>query len=144
VFSAAESKGTIMDIEAFLLCDAATEYGGKLNVLGAFDAIFAGQIPATHPACSVALRIRFSKIEEGQHPFRIYIIDEDGGEVVPKLEGVISVKVPPAADSAVVNVVANLQRIKLPKYGKYQIDLAIDGQHKASLPFILAQAPPRP
>jgi hypothetical protein len=133
-----------MDIEAFLLCDAATDYGGKLNVLGAFDAIWAGQLPAMHPACAVALRIRFSRIEEGQHPFKIYIIDEDGKEVIPKLEGVISVKVPPASDSAVVNLVANLQRLKLPKYGRYTIDLAIDGQQKGSLPFVLAQPPPRP
>jgi hypothetical protein len=133
-----------MDIEAFLLCDAATDYGGKLNVLGAFDAIWAEQLPATHPACAVALRIRFSRIEEGQHQFRIYIIDEDGKEVVPKLEGVISVKVPPTSDSAVVNIVANLQRLKLPKYGKYRIDLAIDGQQSGSLPFILAETPHRP
>jgi hypothetical protein len=133
-----------MDIEAFLLCDAATDQGGKLNVLGAFDAIWAGQLPAMHPACAVALRIRFSRIEEGQHQFRIYIIDEDGNQVVPKLEGVISVKVPPTSDSAVVNIVANLQRLKLPKYGKYRIDLAIDGQQSGSLPFILAETPHRP
>jgi hypothetical protein len=133
-----------MDIEAFLLCDAATDQGGKLNVLGAFDAIWAGQLPAIHPACAVALRIRFSRIEEGQHPFRIYVIDEDGKEVVPKLEGKISVKVPPQSDSVVVNVIANLQRLKLPGFGKYRIDLAIDSQQKASLPFILAEAVPRP
>jgi hypothetical protein len=133
-----------MDIEAFLLCDAATDQGGKLNVLGAFDAIWAGQLPAIHPACAVVLRIRFSKIEEGQHPFRICVIDEDGTEVFPRLEGTISVKVPPKVDSTVVNVVANLQRLKLPKFGKYRIDLAIDGQQKASLPFILAEAAPRP
>jgi hypothetical protein len=97
-----------------------------------------------HPACAVALRLRFSRIEEGQHPFRIYIIDEDGGEVVPKLEGVISVKIPAESGSTAVNVVANLQRLKLSKFGKYSIDLAIDGEHKASLPLILAQTPPRP
>jgi len=137
-------KGKKMDIEAFLLCDAATDQAGKLNVLGAFDAIFAGQVPATHPACAVALRIRFSGIEEGPHPFRICIIDEDGAEVFPKLEGAISVKVPPKSDSTVVNVVANLQRLKLPRFGKYRIDLAIDGRQTASLPFILSQALPRP
>ena len=132
-----------MDIEAFLLCDAATDQGGKLNVLGAFDTVFARQVPATHPACAVALRIRFSRIEEGQHPFRICIIDEDGTEVFPRLDGNISVKVPAKSDSSVVNVVANLQRLNLPKYGKYRIDLAIDGQQKASLPFSLTEVPPR-
>ncbi len=133
-----------MNIEAFLLCDAATDYGGKLNVLGAFDAIFTGQVPATHPACAVALRVRFSRIEEGQHPFRICVVDEDGKEIIPKLEGNISVKVPGNSDSTIVNVVANLQRLKLPDYGRYSIDLAIDGEHRASLPLMLSQAPPRP
>ena len=131
-----------MDIEAFLLCDAATDQNGKLNVLGAFDTILARQVPTTHPACAVALRIRFSRIEEGQHPFRICVIDEDGAEVFPKLEGTISVRAPAKSDSTVVNVVANLQGLKLQNYGKYRIDLAIDGRQTASLPFILAQAPP--
>ncbi|MGA2916694.1 MAG: hypothetical protein ABSE89_11780 [Sedimentisphaerales bacterium] len=133
----------MMDIEAFLLCDAATDQGGKLNVLGAFDTVFSGQVPATHPACAVALRIRFTRIEEGRHPFRICVIDEDGSEVFPRLEGNISVRVPPQADSSIVNVIANLQRLTLPRYGKYRIDLAIDSQHKASLPFTLTEIPPR-
>ncbi|MHC4882477.1 MAG: DUF6941 family protein, partial [Planctomycetota bacterium] len=32
-------------MEAFLLCDAATDQNGKLNVLGAFDNIFAKETP---------------------------------------------------------------------------------------------------
>ena len=67
-----------MNIEAFLLCDAATDQQAKLNILGAFDIVFAKKVPAIHPACAVALRIRFQKIEEGNHSIRIYIIDEDG------------------------------------------------------------------
>ena len=51
-----------MNIEAFLLCDAATGHQGKLNVLGAFDTIYAKQLPVIHPACAIALRIRFTKI----------------------------------------------------------------------------------
>jgi hypothetical protein len=133
-----------MDIEAFVLCDAATDQNGKLNVLGAFDAIFSSQVPTMHPACAVALRIRFSRIEEGRHSFRICVIDEDGAEVFPKLEGTISVKVAPKSDSTAVNVVANLQRLQLPGFGKYSIDLAIDGRQIASLPLILAEAPPHP
>jgi hypothetical protein len=133
----------MMDIEAFLLCDAATDYGGKLNVLGAFDTIFSTQVPATHPACAVALRIRFTRVEEGKHPFRICVIDEDGSEVFPRLEGNITVRIPPHADSSIVNVIANIQRLTLPRFGKYRIDLAIDSQHKASLPFMLTEVPPR-
>ena len=34
-----------MNIEAFLLCDAATDQQGKLNILGAFDNLYAKKIP---------------------------------------------------------------------------------------------------
>lgn len=123
-----------MVIEAFLLCDCATETGGKLNILGAFDNIFAKQIPCTHPACAVAGRIRFSKIEEGNHNIRVNLIDQDGREIIPSLKGNLPVKIRDDSDSSVVNFVLHLQRLKLEKYGEYRIDLAIDGRQEASLP----------
>jgi hypothetical protein len=126
-----------MDVEAFLLCDAATDQQGKLNVLGAFDTIFAKEVPVVHPACAVAARIRFSKVEQGEHAVRICVIDQDGKEVVPKLDGKVSVRVAQDAGSMAVNLVLNFQRLKLPDYGEYSIDLAIDGQQKASLPFFV-------
>jgi hypothetical protein len=129
-----------MDVEAFLLCDAATEQRGKLNVLGAFDTIFAKQVPTVHPACSVAARLRFSKVEQGEHAVKISVIDEDGKEVVPKLEGKVSVRVGDEANSAVINLVLNFQRLKLPEYGEYRVDLAVDGEQKASLPLFVRSA----
>jgi len=124
-----------MNIEAFLLCDAATDQRGKLNILGAFDNIFAKKMPTMHPACAVAARIRFEKIEEGSHPIRIRIIDEDGKSIGPKLEGNVNVRIGDDADSTATNIVLNIQRLKFEKYGQYRIDLAIDNQIKASLPF---------
>jgi len=129
-----------MDVEAFLLCDAATDQQGKLNVLGAFDTVFAKKVPVVHPACAVAARIRFSKVEQGEHAVRICVIDQDGKEVVPKLDGKVSVRVGDEAGSAAINLVLNFQRLKLPDYGEYSIDLAIDGQQKASLPFFVRTA----
>jgi hypothetical protein len=134
------NKDTKMDVEAFLLCDAATEQRGKLNVLGAFDTIFAKQVPTVHPACSVAARLRFSKVEQGEHAVKISVIDEDGKEVVPKLEGKVSVRVGDEANSAVINLVLNFQRLKLPEYGEYRVDLAVDGEQKASLPLFVRSA----
>lgn len=133
-------KDTKMDVEAFLLCDAATDQQGKLNVLGAFDTVFAKKVPVVHPACAVAARIRFSKVEQGEHAVRICVIDQDGKEVVPKLDGKVSVRVGDEAGSAAINLVLNFQRLKLPDYGEYSIDLAIDGQQKASLPFFVRTA----
>jgi hypothetical protein len=123
-----------MDVEAFLLCDAATDQQGKLNVLGAFDNIWAKKVPAIHPSCSVAARVRFAKIEEGNHSVKIQIIDQDGSNIGPKLEGNISVRTAPNLDSSVANLILNIQRLEFKQYGQYRIDLAIDGEIKASLP----------
>jgi hypothetical protein len=130
-----------MNIEAFLLCDAATEQQGKLNVLGAFDNIYAKKVPTVHPACAIAARIRFDKIEEGNHSVRIQIIDQDGSNVCPKLEGNISVRTRPGHDSTVANLILNIQRLEFKQYGQYRVDLAIDNKIEGSLPFHVREIP---
>lgn len=132
-----------MNIETFLLCDAATDQQGKLNVLGAFDTIWTKQLPAKHPACAIAVRIRFEKIENGNHPIKINIIDEDGKAIGPKLDGNISVHASDEVDSSVVNLILNIQGLEFTAYGRYRIDLAIDGQMQSSLPFYAREVPNR-
>lgn len=130
-----------MDIESFLLCDAATDQQGKLNILGAFDRIFTKKIPAIHPACAVVVRIRFQKIEEGNHTIRINIIDEDGKMMGPHLEGNINVKIGENMNSAGINVILNIQGLKFEKHGEYRVDLAINGEFKASVPLCVILIP---
>ncbi len=130
-----------MNMEAFLLCDAATDQQGKLNVIGAFDNIFAKEMPVRHPSCSIASRIRFEKSEEGEHLVKVSIIDADGNPIGPKPEGKITVRVSDNVDSAVVNLILNLQGIEFKQYGRYQIDLVIDGNIHASLPLRVSCVP---
>ena len=133
-----------MDVEAFLLCDCATDSQGKLNVLGAFDTLFAGKMPAVHPACAIAARMRFARVEEGEHRVRINVIDEDGRAVGPKLEDVISVRVRENENSSACNIILNIQGLKLENYGEYRVDLAIDGRQEASLPLKVRERASRP
>jgi len=130
-----------MNIEAFLLCDAATEQQGKLNVLGAFDTIYAKQLPATHPACAIALRIRFEMSEGGDHPVKILVIDQDAKPAGPKLEGNVSVRIVEGMDSVVTNLILNIQGLHFEKYGQYRIDLTVDNQKTADLPFNVRKVP---
>ena len=133
-----------MNIEAFLLCDAATDQQGKLNVLGAFDNIFSHKTPVQYPACVIAARIRFEKVEEGDHSIRIYIMDEDGASIGPKLDGKISVRVPDNFGTSVANLILNIRGLEFKRFGKYRIDLAVDGNIQASLPLRINQTPSRP
>lgn len=123
-----------MDIEIFTLCDAATEYAGKLNLLGTFDRIIASQLPAVHPHCAVALRIRFERIEEGEHRIKIKLVDSDGQEIFPGLEGRIQVKMPADVFSVCANLILNLNGLKFAQAGAYALNLAVDGRHEKSLP----------
>jgi len=123
-----------MEVEAFLLCDCATDQQGKLNMLGAFDRLYARKMPAIHPACAVAVRLRFSKHEEGEHTMKINFIDADGNPAGPVLERDFSVKVPGNDDSCIRNIILNIQGLRLNTPGEYRFDFAIDGQQQACLP----------
>ena len=130
-----------MNVEALLLCDAATDQQGKLNMLGAFDQIFARQVPFRHPACTIAVRIRFPKSEQGEHQVKISIVDMDGNAIGPKPEGKLMVRVPDELDSTTANLVLNLQGIEFKDFGRYQIDLFINGSLAASLPLNIRPFP---
>lgn len=133
-----------MEIEIFSLCDAATDYGGKLNILGTFDRIGARQFPTAHPHCSVAVRMRFERIEEGEHRVRINIVDDDGKPIGPTIDGSIGVRFPADLSSLCANLVLNINGMKFDKPGSYSIDLAVDGRHEKSLPLNVVRMDPAP
>lgn len=123
-----------MKVELFALCDFAADYGGKLSIVGMFDSIFTKQMPAVHPHCCLAVKLRFEKIEEGQKRVRLSISDDDGKSVLPAMEIPINVVMPPDARTNTIQVVANIGGMKLEAFGEYSIDLALDGRHEASIP----------
>jgi len=130
-----------LEIEIFTLCDAAADYQGRLNILGVFDTIFASQMPARHPFCSVALRIRFQMTERGQHRLTLHIVDDDGNLVIPAIVAAFSVEIPSNSQIASANLVLNLGQLQFKNYGEYAINLAIDGRQEASLPFWVKEPP---
>jgi hypothetical protein len=130
-----------MNIEAFLICDAASDQIGKLNVLGAFDAIVSSKAPVTHPLFAVALRIRFLKSESGNHPFRINIVNEDGKSILAKpIDGNVNVQIREAEQSLVINLVGNFRDIRFESFGRYSVDLTMDGKQRGSLPLYVKEA----
>jgi hypothetical protein len=129
-----------MNIEVFSLCDAATvDVAGKLNVLGAFDTIWSGNMPAVYPQCAIALRIRFENIERGEHRVTVNFVDLDGKHIIPSANGKIDINFPDEQRSGSANLVINLQMLKLGNYGEYSIDLAIDSRKEASLPLFVRE-----
>lgn len=130
-----------MNLEAALICDAATDSGGKLNVLGAFDTVFAAAIPFKHQHMAIALRIRFMRHEAGEHSVKIHFMDSDGEKVIPPLDGKMNIRFGRDADSAVGNLIINLNNIEFKEAGEYAVEISIDGAQVHSLPFFVKQRP---
>src|SRR6185369_4714003 len=132
-----------MNIQVAVLCDAATDDNGKLNLLGAFDTIYTQQLPAVHPQCSIALRVTFSHEDEGEHKLRLDFVDADGRSIVP---GVIPIPVnlvlPSDSHFGTRNFIVNIQQLKFENPGLYSIDVSSDGQPQASIPLLVRHNPP--
>ncbi|MBN1867338.1 hypothetical protein JW916_08600 [Candidatus Sumerlaeota bacterium] len=129
-----------MEVEIFALCDAAADYGGKLNLLGTFDTVRAQQFPTARPHCAVALRMRFERVEEGEHRIRINFVDGDGKPIIPNLDSKLTVRFPPEVSSVCANMVLAINGMKFDRPGHYSIDLGVDGRYEKSLPIHVVQA----
>jgi hypothetical protein len=123
-----------MTIQVAVLCDAATDYNGKLNLLGTFDTIYTPQLPAHHPQCSIATRIAFDRMEEGEHKLVMNFVDEDGQPIMASMDVPVDVIFPPDATFISRNFIVNIQQLKLDKTGLYSIDLSINGRPLSSIP----------
>ena len=130
-----------MDIQVAVLCDAATDYKGKLNLLGTFNSVYTRALPANYPQCSIVLRVVFKPVEEGSHKLRINFVDEDGKFVMPSIELPFDVNVPGEDSFLYRNFILNIQRLKFEKFGQHAVDIAIDGRQEASIPLEVKQLP---
>ena len=132
-----------MIVEVASICDAATANGagGRLNILGAFDRVFS-QFPLVIPQCSAAFRIRYQRAEAGIHKLVLAIEDVCGHAIVPGMES--SIPFEPVAkgfDTAAVNLILNMQRLKIERPDKYIVRLFIDDEEYAALPLYALEAP---
>lgn len=133
-----------MHIQVAVICDAATDTHGKLNLLGAFDTIFAHQLPWQHPQCAIALRVTFNQVEEGAHKLRLNLVDEDGKLVMPSIDLTVQVKVPEDNHFVTCNFIVGIQQLKFEQPGHYSIDVALDGRQEAAIPLHVKFFPPQP
>lgn len=114
-----------MQLEILTFCDAATEYGGKLNLLGATDTIVAPVIPFKYPNCAVVARLRAARIEAGTHAMRLMIIDADGQPIL-NVDGKMEIRFHHGMGGA-VNMIINAQQLEFKSAGEHAIEIAVDG-----------------
>jgi len=134
-----------MNIQIAVLCDAATDEAGKLNLLGAFDTIQTSQLPAIHPQCSVALRVTYFNGDEGKHTFKLNFVDADGRSIMPDFPSIpVEMVLPDDIHFATRNFIFNFQQLRFEEPGLYSIDITLDDQPQASIPLLVKHNPPAP
>jgi len=131
-----------MNIQVAVLCDAATDDNGKLNLLGAFDTIYARELPAIHPQCAVALRVTFLGGDEGKRQMKLNFVDADGHAIMPPIEIPVEVVLPEDMHFGTRNFIINIQQLKFDQPGLYSVDLSLDGQSQSSIPLLVKHVPP--
>jgi hypothetical protein len=123
-----------MNIQVAVLCDAANEDSGKLNLLGAFDTIFAPQMPSVHPQCAVALRVTFMSGDEGERKLKLNFVNADGRAIMPAIEIPVTVALPDDVHFVTRNFLVNIQQLKFTEEGLYSVDVRLDDKSQGNIP----------
>ena len=109
------------------------------ELLGAFDTIYAPQMPAIHPQCAVALRATFQPGDEGTRKLSLNFINADGHAILQSIEIPVPVTLPDDAHFLTRNFIVNIQQLKFDEPGLYSVDVRVDDESVASVPLLVRQ-----
>jgi len=129
-----------MQLEILTLCREARYNGQFLDISGAFDVFTGPRAPVVVPACWLAGRVRFERIEEGPHQVKILFMDADGRRVVPEIVEDITVNFSPELPTVCKAFAISFAQLTLPGFGEFAIKVAIDRIILASVPVYFQQS----
>jgi len=103
-----------------------------------------GALPMVIPQCAAAFRMRWDRADVGEHVLNLLFQDMRGIPLLPSLESKLNVPpMPPELESHAINLVLNLQRIRIEKEGQYQLIFRVDGLDQVVLPFWVQDLTPK-
>ena len=131
-----------MLVDFAFICDYA-EATGKINALGiGFDTIFSPTMPAKHPLFCLVIQLRANVVEAGEKNLKVSLIDEDGKNVIPDINGKFNVPKPREGLESKARLALHFGNVEFPKYGSYSVHAVIDGHDMVSIP-LKVSPPPR-
>lgn len=123
-----------MQVTLAVLADyAATTDQGKLVIAGVFETINAPTLPATHPMMALALRIHADPGEDRVHKLTLRLVDPDGAEVVPALNGDVAFGEMHPVEGGRAQIILNMPGVRFTKAGPHRMDILIDGRLEHSI-----------
>ena len=134
-----------MDLDLATIADySANTSEGKLVIAGVFDTIWVQELPAVQPFMSVVLRIRAHAGEEGGHDVRVRLVDADGQDVIPVMEGQIMFAELDPLDGGTAQLILQLAGTEIESTGHFSVDVFLDGRFERSIPLFVKKAPDQP
>ena len=134
-----------MEVNFSFLCDYADQGAKMTAVEVGIDTLYAQKVPVRHPLLFAVISINFSITEVGQKKLGIRIIDQDGKDIIPAVDGTINVERPAEGYLyRTVRMALGAQMISFEKYGSYSVRWLVDNNEVASAPLRVTTPPPRP
>lgn len=123
-----------MQVTFALFADAANlSQEGKLNVLGVFDALQVGTLPAVHPRAHLVVRLKGGPADAGRHTVTLRWINPAGAELWTS-SGDLNVGQPPAG--VVEMDLPLIAQVDLPidTPGSYRMTVSLNDRQSAEVP----------
>lgn len=131
-----------MYVSFALFADAANlSQEGKLNVLGVFDAVQLGGLPAVHPRATLVVRLKGSAADIGNHALTLRWKNPRGAELWSSTAE-LAVNVPPShAAELDMPIIASID-LPLDSIGDYTMVIELDGKEHAETRLHVRAGPP--
>ena len=123
-----------MQVSFALFADAANlSQEGKLNVLGVFDALQVGSIPAVHPRAHLVVHLKGSPSDVGRHTVTLRWINPQGSELWNS-SGELNVGQPPSGVTEMdLPLIAQID-LPIDSAGAFHMTVSLDDKKSAEVP----------
>lgn len=131
-----------MHVSFALFADAANlSQEGKLNILGVFDAVHVGQLPALHPRATFVVRLKGASNDIGTHQMTLQWINPRGTTLWSS-SAELAIQAPPNQSAEMDMPVIIQIDLPLDVIGDYSMIVELDGnRHAESVLHVRAGAP---
>lgn len=106
---------------------------GKLNILGVFDALQVGTLPALHPRATLVVHLKGTPADAGNHRVSLHWVSPSGGELWSS-DGELGVAAPPSGVQEMDFPLIAQMDLPLDVGGTYTMRVGLDGQTHAEIP----------
>lgn len=122
-----------MVVSFALFADAANlSQEGKLNILGVFDAVQVGSVPAVHPRAHLVVRLKGTRTDVGTHTMTLRWINPKGQEIWSS-NGELNVGTPPPNVTEMDFPLIAAVDLPIDQAGAFRMTISLDEQPTADV-----------